>query len=691
MAEIVGMNFWLPWIFVFQLDPQIVQESRVGISFPPCLCFQLLSVRPEDSARPGEIVRLPEKESHLPGESVMLVAPDSDAYAWKLNDREIPGATNQVLVFDSIHHTNSGAYSVRHSIAGESVEIEAVDLIVKADSFEFADLFDDRPSISGTNGYAVGDNLSTTGYERGEPFHDNKPGGRSVWARWVAPADGTLTLSTLGSGFDTLLAVYQGSSVDGLTTIASDDESGGFGTSRVSFNVEKGMEYAIAIDGFGRQTGNIVLGWEFEKVPDAIPYFVEVPSSQTLLPSESHAVFESLAAIRGTNNIPIDYQWFRGRKHGPLRITGETNSNLHFSHVTTNDVGSYMARADTVRHRVFTPKVVLEIGPDKRIHTWDRFDDLIGLHGLPASLPRTPARWSRLVPAGGSTDIAALIRSVLGQQFIRNDDATKDAFEDRVAGSGDGKTRWMNLTPEHSGHAVICVDGFGANPVIGVYEGNSSSSLRLIASDRNSMPDGRGAMVTIPVTRGRVYRVVVDTENNTEGLLCLNWQLGGAPGIMAQPKSRVKKVGGAVEFQIAVDGVPTPNIQWQKDGADLIGQTNRFLRIQNVARSDSGQYRAIVDNVIDFAISNPARLRVVEPIRLKPPRLIDNGSRMILPIERHGQVGIHSVIEATSRLGSGEWTPIYTNLHPAADSFQLPSSILKKAEGRMFIRIRHIP
>ncbi|MES1168765.1 MAG: calcium-binding protein, partial [Oleiharenicola lentus] len=64
--------------------------------------------------------------------------------------------------------------------------------------------------------------------ESGEPSHardsgpDAKanPGGRSVWWRWTAPSVGTVTLDTKGSYFDTILGVYTGSSLSGLTSIA---------------------------------------------------------------------------------------------------------------------------------------------------------------------------------------------------------------------------------------------------------------------------------------------------------------------------------------------------------------------------------------------------------------------------------------------------------------------------------------
>ena len=38
-----------------------------------------------------------------------------------------------------------------------------------------------------------------------------KPAGRFLWYNWTANFTGVISLSTLGSGFDTLLGVYTGS------------------------------------------------------------------------------------------------------------------------------------------------------------------------------------------------------------------------------------------------------------------------------------------------------------------------------------------------------------------------------------------------------------------------------------------------------------------------------------------------
>ena len=118
-----------------------------------------------------------------------------------------------------------------------------------------------RTRLDGASGQANGDNEGA-GKESGEPEHDDKSGGASVWWTWTAPASGTFIFDTRGSDFDTLLAVYTGNSVNRLTGVASDDDIGGdVRQSEVSVTAQQGQTYHIAVDGYGGATGDIVLNW----------------------------------------------------------------------------------------------------------------------------------------------------------------------------------------------------------------------------------------------------------------------------------------------------------------------------------------------------------------------------------------------------------------------------------------------
>ena len=122
-----------------------------------------------------------------------------------------------------------------------------------------SDAFASAPGIGGASGAATGSNAGAS-KEAGEPDHAGNRGGASLWWSWTAPASGTVTIDTEGSDFDTVLAVYTGSSVDALTEVASNDDAIGL-RSEVSFTAQQGVVYHIAVDGYSGATGSIVLGW----------------------------------------------------------------------------------------------------------------------------------------------------------------------------------------------------------------------------------------------------------------------------------------------------------------------------------------------------------------------------------------------------------------------------------------------
>jgi hypothetical protein len=98
--------------------------------------------------------------------------------------------------------------------------------------------------------------------EPGEPDHLGNRGGKSLWWSWTAPVNGvngSVTISPIGSDFDTLLAVYVGDSFPALSVIDADDASGGNTTSLVTFSAVAGLTHQIAVDGYNGANGNIQL------------------------------------------------------------------------------------------------------------------------------------------------------------------------------------------------------------------------------------------------------------------------------------------------------------------------------------------------------------------------------------------------------------------------------------------------
>ena len=87
--------------------------------------------------------------------------------------------------------------------------------------------------------------------------------GKSVWFRYTPAANATLVADTVGSDFDTVLAVHRGTALDALTEVACNDDidrPGGNYRSRAEFAVTAGQTYYVQVGGFRRDDGTIGAG-----------------------------------------------------------------------------------------------------------------------------------------------------------------------------------------------------------------------------------------------------------------------------------------------------------------------------------------------------------------------------------------------------------------------------------------------
>ncbi len=98
--------------------------------------------------------------------------------------------------------------------------------------------------------------------EPSEPDHVFDPY-HSIWYKWTAPSAAPIVFDTLGSEFDTVLAIYTGSSLDSLVKIAANDDFGDSYTSSISLTPTSGTTYYIAVDSCDSgESGTANLNWE---------------------------------------------------------------------------------------------------------------------------------------------------------------------------------------------------------------------------------------------------------------------------------------------------------------------------------------------------------------------------------------------------------------------------------------------
>lgn len=103
-----------------------------------------------------------------------------------------------------------------------------------------------------------GSNFTAT-TETGEPLHASVSNYKSVWLKWTAPQRSSVSFDTTDSIYDTVLAVYRGSTLSTLTRVASnDDQSSGRNEvlqSAVSFTASDGETYYFAISSKAEASG----------------------------------------------------------------------------------------------------------------------------------------------------------------------------------------------------------------------------------------------------------------------------------------------------------------------------------------------------------------------------------------------------------------------------------------------------
>ena len=220
------------------------------------------------------------------------------------------------------------------------------------------DLFVNASTIS-TSGGNAGTVTGTTAQatrETGEPMPLSAnvwgSSGKSIWYSWTAPVTGPVTLTTQGSNYDTMLALYSGSSITGLTSLgANDDVSSGTLWSSVTATVTAGTTYRIVVDGWNNRSGSVKLNWSVTPGAPAEDAFANATvitgSAGTQAGTTANATHEpgepSHGGSGGAHSI-----WYRWVAPGDGNVTFSTSGSAFATLLgayTGNSIGSLTTRA----------------------------------------------------------------------------------------------------------------------------------------------------------------------------------------------------------------------------------------------------------------------------------------------------------------------------------------------------------
>jgi len=379
------------------------------------------------------------------------------------------------------------------------------------------DCFDDAIDLGTAS--TANDTGTNVGYtdEGGEPGQNGDI--NSAWWQWTAPADGSVAVNTFGSGFDTFLTGTTGATVDTLTVLASNDDTGGL-QSQVSFNVTNGTTYQFAVDGFAAATGSIELNLAFTpfnddfvdriNLDDAFP--LSVPGTNVGFtgeieePDQNGAINSAWWSWTAPDDGLLDLDTFGSSFDTFLTIATGTVVDDLLVLAQNDDSGGLQsaislpvsagveyffsvdgfaaAQGSIILNLAFEPLVCVSN---------DCFDDRIDL-GSDVSITTTGSNVDFLVQVG------------------------------EPAQSGEIHSAWWSWTAPGRGFLTVDTVGSALDTFLTVGTGSSVDTLTLI--DQNDDIDaGAGnfqSSVTIDIDAGVEYQIAVDGRQANQGGIVLN-------------------------------------------------------------------------------------------------------------------------------------------------------------------------
>ena len=388
---------------------------------------------------------------------------------------------------------NDGIYSASLAVPSASGEIDLV-VVVTATGKQPANVtntfsvvgkpsnddFKDRVAVATGTTSANGSNLNAT-LESGEPRYYYGAGNQTVWWSWTATTTESVSISTLGSDFDTILSIYTGNSVGALAHIGSNDDSGGL-QSVVSFTSQAGVTYAIQVNGYGSATGTIKLNLPAQA---GAPTIIDEPDNVSVLLGNPFSL-----QVVAEGQTPFSYQWY----FDDQPILGEINATYSVASAELVDEGYYKVSVSNTIGIAISRYALVSV---------EQVD---------------------IQPGSDHFAEAYLLSASSGRVISDNNLATGETGEPNHGGvSLPLSSIWYKLIAPANGRLSVNTFGSDFDTVIAAYSGSAVSSLSLIKD--NDDADSLQSKISFVVTEGLTYYIAVDGYYNSVGSVTLDYYL----------------------------------------------------------------------------------------------------------------------------------------------------------------------
>ncbi|HYG78472.1 MAG TPA: Calx-beta domain-containing protein [Planctomycetota bacterium] len=406
------------------------------------------------------------------------------------------------------------------------------------------DNFANRITINGSSATVNGTNVDATA-ETGEPAHAGSSAGNTVWWTWTPASSGYVAISTEGSDFDTVLAVYTGTSVSGLTLVDSNDDFAHFLTSKVTLPVTAGTVYQIAVGGaFTDSLGAVTLSVG-AALPTISVYVLDRWASEVGPENGNFAIVSNVVlnspltvnfSVAGTATSGADYTAL------PASVTipaGSSGTNINVVPIT-----------DGVADPDETVEVSLTTATTYVIST-----------NQPSTGTVTIKETATIRP--GNDDFANAT-SISGSPFSNTVDttyATGELGEPAHAGIVGNASVWYKLNATQTGTLTVSTASSGYDTLLAAYSGSALTSLTLLASNDDEDYDNSiyTSLVRFPVSAGTTYYIAIDGYEGDAGALSLSVSFSALPIVYIKANKPLAEEFNAVpgQFTISRTGATT--------------------------------------------------------------------------------------------------------------------------------------
>ncbi|MFT4688345.1 MAG: hypothetical protein ACI9OD_000542 [Limisphaerales bacterium] len=392
--------------------------------------------------------------------------------------------------------------------------------------------------------------------------------GGSVWWTWAPTLSGPVLIDTLGSRFNTLLAVYTGNTLASLSNVASNnivtDAFGQFVREQafVQFNAIAGVTYRIAIAGATTNDfGDIRMRLAFGGQPDGSAPQITITNIITggvnLLINNGQLQFGGTNLnIIGTNLNRTKIQIENGNivVGRTNLIIGETNIVMGGVSVTNPPSGLIVTNSETVISGFSTDNLPDDSGVN--------LIQVVGNSAIPANanLGDTNAvatnYWSHSLDLDGGSNRLEIVAFDLARNrgttnFVINvrefdpvfdvfgaaltlvdntgfvvADNTKGSFElnePNHANKIGGKSLWFSFRAPVNGVLELTTTNSTFDTLLAVYSGTRVNELTVLESNDDELNGFTHSAISVGVVSGQSYRIAVDGLGGVSGIVNLHY------------------------------------------------------------------------------------------------------------------------------------------------------------------------